>query len=386
MIICDKDSCLSCHCCENICPMKCISMKSDEYGMLYAHVDESKCIKCNKCINTCPQNNESDFNTPKKVYACYSLDKEDRASSASGGMASVFYQRIISQSGVAFGTKFQNNLEVNIVPAETIEETASFKTSKYVQASVGKSYSLVKSYLKDDRKVLYIGTPCQIDGLLNFLGKLSSNDNLVTVDLICHGTPPIKYLQEYAFGINKEADRVSFRGKDNFIFNLYKEEQLLYSKSSKKDLYFAGFMATLNYKKACYQCKYAQEKRVSDITIGDFWGLGVKVPFEQDAYKVSLALINTAKGISFFDSCRDLIFAQERDYSEAKEFNPQLNAPSTKHKDTDLFFEEYKSKGFVAAIKATSIPKEIKIDAVKAQFNKIGYYSKRVVQKITGKG
>lgn len=386
MDICEKDMCLACYCCENICPVDSITMKLDEYGQIYPYVDENKCIKCNKCKNSCPQNTEPQFRQPLDIYASYSVDKNDRATSASGGMASVFYDKIISEKGVAFGAKFENKLEVNIVPAETKEQLKEFKGSKYVQAAAGSSYKRVKEYLKSNKKVLYVGTPCQIDGLLNFLGKYANNDNLLTVDLICHGTPSIKYLQEYAYSIDKSSDKASFRGADNFVMQLYSGDKQVYSRPSNKDLYFTGFLSSLYYKKACYQCQYAQEKRVSDITIGDFWGLGITKPFSEDAYKVSLALVNTEKGKRFFESCSSKLFVEKRDYAEAKEFNPQLNYPSKKHKDTDVFFEQYKNVGFLEAVKATSIPQEIKEAVKQAKIDKIKYYKKRIFEKVFKKG
>ena len=45
----------------------------------------------------------------------------------------------------------------------------------------------VKDCLKNGQQVLFTGTPCQIAGLYAYLHK--DYDNLLTLDLACHGTP-----------------------------------------------------------------------------------------------------------------------------------------------------------------------------------------------------
>ena len=70
---------------------------------------------------------------------------------------------------------------------EKKEDLCKLRGSKYVQSRIGSTYKEAESFLKQNRKVLYSGTPCQIAGLKKYLRK--DYDNLFCVDVICHGSP-----------------------------------------------------------------------------------------------------------------------------------------------------------------------------------------------------
>ena len=342
MNICDRNKCAACYTCYNICPKNCISFNTDEFGIDFPVIDNKKCIGCNLCIKTCPANNNSSFNNPKNAYATWSLDNEDRKTSASGGLASVLYNQIISEGGIAYGVCMDNDFNLNFKRAINKEELRGFKGSKYVHAFVNDSFTKVKEDLKNNKKVLFIGTPCQIDALKFYLGK--EYESLYTADLICHGTPPITYLKEYIDVIKREENinpnKILFREDNEFNFILCKDsiENRLYNKSGLYDEYIQGFLSALFYRECCYSCKYATNKRVSDITIGDFWGLGLKEPFNYPyTGSISLALVNTDKGQDILNRSKDKLFIEKRSLEEAIEGNEQLNHPSKCHKKHNLF-------------------------------------------------
>ncbi|MGM9534773.1 MAG: Coenzyme F420 hydrogenase/dehydrogenase, beta subunit C-terminal domain [Intestinibacter sp.] len=354
MNICDKSKCTACYTCYNICPKNCISFENDEYGIKFPVIDDTKCIECNLCVKTCPANNESNFNKPKNAYATWSLDNEDRKTSTSGGLASVLYNEVISKNGVVYGVCMDENFNLNFERATHKNDLYKFKGSKYVQASVNDKFKLVKDDLENNKNVLFIGTPCQIDGLKFYLKKEYSN--LYTVDLICHGTPPIGYLKEYIEKIINEKNinpsKILFREDNEYAFILCKDstQNKLYYKSGFCDEYIQGFLNSLFYRECCYSCKYATNQRVSDMTIGDFWGLGLKEPFNHPyTGAISLALVNTSKGQELLYKCKDKLFMEERSVEEAIEGNAQLNYPSNRHKNYDAFREKYKQYGFVKA-------------------------------------
>lgn len=355
MNICDRNKCTACYTCYNICPKNCISFNTDEFGIDFPVIDNKKCIECNLCVKTCPANNKSSFNNPKNAYATWSLDDEDRKTSASGGLASVLYNQIISEGGIAYGVCMDNDFNLNFKRAINKEELRKFKGSKYVHASVNESFMKVKKDLKNNKEVLFIGTPCQIDGLKFYLGK--DYENLYTADLICHGTPPITYLKEYIDAIKKEENinpnKILFREDNEFNFVLCKDsiENRLHSKSGLYDEYIQGFLSALFYRECCYSCKYATGKRVSDITIGDFWGLGLKEPFNHPyTGSISLALVNTDKGQGILNRSEDKLFIEKRNLEEAIEGNAQLKHPSKCHEKHNLFKQLYKKNGFTKAV------------------------------------
>ena len=203
--ICDKKQCSGCQACKNICPKQCITMKYDEYGVAYPSIDQSSCVDCKACEKVCPVNQPVEKRKAVRAYAAWHNDLTTRRRSASGGAAMAMYETMIEQGGVCFGTKFDPDLSLRIQSAETLEEVHAFRASKYVQASVENSFRQAKDYLQDGRSVLYIGTPCQIAGLKNYLKK--DYENLITVDLICHGVPSWQHLMDHVKYLNKDIQK-----------------------------------------------------------------------------------------------------------------------------------------------------------------------------------
>lgn len=352
MRICDKNSCTGCSACYNICPKDCIDMVEDENGSLIPKINNEKCINCGMCIKVCPENNEIKYNEPIKVYAAWSLDEETRKNSASGGIAYEIYKYFINIGGAAVGTSFNSEMILEHKLATTMEEIKRFRGSKYVQSSIGKVYVDVKKKLIEGQEVVFIGTPCQINGLKNFLKNIDTK-NLLIIDLVCHGVPPIKYLQDYLdyLKIKDIIDDISFRGRNNWNFTAYKKNKVIYMKHNKEDLYYKAFLNSLFYRENCYNCKYARKERISDITLGDFWGLGKKEDFKYKTEDgVSLILVNTEKGNNIINKIKDNLFIKERTLEEAIEGNAQLNHPSKKKDDTDIFRKIYMEDGFDKAI------------------------------------
>ena len=151
------------------------------------------------------------------------------------------------------------------------------------------------------------------------------------------------------FTTNINGDWCYDNKKEN-CFKLYKDNKEIYSKNMKESLYLLGFMNALFLRENCYSCKYAQEERVSDVTIGDFWGLGDDVEFNYSKKEgVSLILSNTIKGDKLINLCKGELFLEERSIKEAIKGNAQLRRPSIKHKNYYKFQREYPSKGFVRA-------------------------------------
>ena len=192
MKICDYHLCTGCATCMNVCPHKAISMQSDKYGELHPVVDMANCVGCGLCINRCPVNQDTERLEPRKCLAVWEKSLNDRKYSASGGVAAALYRTVVSAyKGIGYGVEWGDELKAHFVRANEYHLDA-LKGSKYVQAIVDNIYGQVKMDLYEKRTVLFIGLPCQIAGLKNYLHKEYAN--LITCDLLCHGVPPQDYL------------------------------------------------------------------------------------------------------------------------------------------------------------------------------------------------
>lgn len=270
--ICEESKCTGCLACMNLCPCGAITCQEREDGNVIPQIDPEKCIECHRCVQGCPENHVKEKHEPRQCYAAWQKDRKERKYSASGGIAFGFYKRWIQNAGIVYGAAFNEKGILTQQKAETLEEIKKFRGSKYAQSHTGFVYSDIGKELKKGEKVLFIGTPCQIAGLKAYLGKAS--DALVTIDLICHGTPPMSYLEEYIKEIAgaEKVDRVSFRGEKDYHMVFYSQDRVVYSQRFRKDLYYTAYLQGIIHRENCYKCEYADKRRISDLTIGDFWG------------------------------------------------------------------------------------------------------------------
>ena len=333
------EDCTGCSLCTIVCPPKCITMKEGKLGHLYPLVDYKKCIQCNLCLKACPSNNKTILAYPLKAYAAWAKDKEEYLSSTSGGAASVLSRDIISRGGVVYGCSMSSECDVHHIRIENEEELYKLKGSKYVQSNIKDILPKIKEDIKQDRLVLFIGTPCQVSAVKSLFKVIP--DNLYVVDLICHGVPSLKTLKNHLkteFGTYK-FDSISFRNGRKLSLVLKDKGIKLYEGSSKKDLYYKTFMEGYTYRDSCHHCKYAQPNRVSDITIGDFWGLGKNgncdIPEHNEGVSVILPI--SEKGMSLIQIIKDKLNLYERPIEEAIMGNSQLRTPSLAGKRIKIF-------------------------------------------------
>lgn len=366
--------CTGCFACVQACPKKCITMKYDNMGNSYPVIENAYCIECGNCTKVCPEKNQITYKPSIQAYAAWSLNKDCRKKSASGGIAAEFYEFAVANNYIICGVEYQKDFHVMHSLTKDKAKIEKFQQSKYVYPEIGETYKKIKKLLSDGNRILFISLPCKVAGLKSFLGK--NYDNLVTVDIICHGTPPYKFLKEHILKKSKvqKAYNLKFRDENEFKFCLKDQKgKTIYSRFGKSDTYLAAFLEGLSYRESCYQCQYARPERISDITIGDFWGLGVEKSWNHPyTGSISAVLINTEKGKNFWRECSDRFFTEERSVEEAVKGNAQLNHPTLVHPKRTEFETLYKLMGFEKAVE-NCLQDEIKYDRKKqrkAQFHK----------------
>ncbi|MBP7434940.1 MAG: Coenzyme F420 hydrogenase/dehydrogenase, beta subunit C-terminal domain [Bacteroidales bacterium] len=337
-VICDNDICTGCGVCYNVCPVKCITMEYDEEGFLFPIVNEERCIKCNKCKEGCPSLNELTNKNYEKPIAigCWNKNQNIIEKSSSGGAFAAIAEEILKENGVVVGCVMDEDLNVYHTIANNEKELEMMHGSKYLQSETRSVYVDIKGLLDGGKKVLFTGCPCQVAGLYNYLDGESYN-NLITVDLICHGVGSKKFFDMYIYEMNKKykekVTKISFRSKKNG-WRKYTTKISFITRSdiyisAIKDLYMSCYLQRAIYRKSCYQCKYSRLPRIADITIGDFIGIDRK-QIDKKSYQkgVSVVLLNNKKAESYFENIKTKLNWVARPLQEAVLSNDNINKTS----------------------------------------------------------
>ena len=353
--------------CANICSHDSIEVFESELGFKYPRIIVERCVDCGLCKRVCPANNARELVFPGKCYAARLNDSYLLNESASGGAATAFALAVIQSGGVVIGCSGENMMDVKHIVIESEKDIHKLQGSKYVQSSIADDlYQRIKKFLSTGRMVLFIGTACQTAGLQNFL--LKPYENLFTVDLICHGVPSQKMLNDCICSYTgMDPDTLKFRQKISnansktirygWFYTIHSGENARQNfVPAHKNPYMAAFLDLLTFRECCYRCKYAYSARQSDITIGDFWGLGANGSSKINPREgASVILIVTNKGHRLLDLAKTLLYIEEREIQEAIMGNRQLQLPSKENPLRRRFEALYKTKGFVNAIRSTTI-------------------------------
>lgn len=352
--ICDYKKCTGCEACVQCCPNKCINMIEDKDGFLYPYINNDKCLKCLRCVKVC--HNNKNLKTYKSIfYMGWHKNIEVLKRSSSGGAFTAIADLILERGGVVFGAEFDKNTRrVKHIAIENKKDMDKIRLSKYYQGTIDDSYVMIKELLKN-RWVLFSGTACQIAGLYSFLGE--NYDNLITVDVLCHGVASYKVVNEYILDKERKYKKrivdFKFRLKPNDADWLNGGMKLIFDDGTSsienrdKDTYFVGFNNYLFLRKSCYNCKYTGTNRISDFTLADYWGVPLtEISYTQIKYGVSLVLANTIKAQNLISSLKKDMEINKIEPEKAIANNQALERPSTFNVNRDAFFKLLGEKNF----------------------------------------
>ena len=330
-----KKQCTGCTACYSSCPKKCIAMRPDEYGFEFPIIDTKKCINCKKCENVCPVIDKNKF--PKKllsIYAAYVQDNDIRMDSSSGGIFTEIATEILNRKGVVFGAAFDNEYGVVHVQISDKEELSKLRGAKYAQSELGECFYDVQKKLDIGKNVLFVGTPCQVSGLKSFLKK--DYPSLFTVDFVCHGVPsPLVWKNYVKYRAEKDnhgilPKKINLRSKisgwSRYSYsNTYEySTNQIYSVLNQEDLFMKLFVFNYINRCSCADCQFKGVKRVSDITLGDFWGIWDIDPNMDDNKGTSLILTHTKAGATMFESISGRLIFKKMNLREASVRNPSI--------------------------------------------------------------
>ena len=339
----EKSRCTGCTTCMNICPKGAITMIEDSDGFKYPVIDQDKCINCGLCVKTCPVLNTKENESLNKCYVGYNKSEEVRLNSSSGGIFSLIANHILDQKGIVIGAAFNKENELKHIAIEKTKDLNKLMGSKYLQSDLTNIFKYIKENIKE-RKILFVGTPCQVGGLKAFIKN--DYDNLICVDLVCHGVPSPKLFKKYIEELENENGKLlNYNFRDNSTgWDTYSNTAKFKDKTIKEDRrqnkYMKLFLSDVALRQSCFNCNFKLGNKYSDITLGDFWGIKKHYPEMYNKSGVSAIIINTKQGEELFNNINKDIKYKECKLEEILSGNPSLKISGKEPKTRNNFFKE----------------------------------------------
>ena len=411
--LCKPEDCTGCMACGNACRHGAIEFVQNEEGFLHPKINVEKCVECKMCVRACPiltPCSPAGTQEEKQVFAAWAKDEEIRMESSSGGIFSVLAKDMLSRGGIVFGAAFDENFKLRHIGVEDEKSLEKLRGSKYVQSEIGDAFVRVERFLKSGRNVLFSGTPCQIAGLRMFLRK--SYENLLTIDIVCHGVPSPLVFQSYKTWLEIQLGSplvvYKFRDKrwswknyntkasplggrrfqhESLFANNNKESNNAKDLSSdlspskgklqhesplradkdgtllgtwQEDPWMRGFLREYFLREGCHSCRFANVNRPADITLADYWGYHArKGAFRDDDRGISMVMINNNHGKKAFEKIKsDLVFI-ETPVDEAVRGNPALSRcfpPSSRREE---FWADFRKEGYAGTLEKYMYPEPV---------------------------
>ena len=346
--------CYGCGACKTICPTGAISMEYNQEGFLVPKIDLNKCIQCGACEKKCiylnPQNSQYIIEN-KDAYAVFAKNEQDRFRSASGG---IFYQMaewMIEHNGYVCGSIWNKKWEATHIVTNNMEDIVKMQGSKYVESNLNNCYQQIMKLIKEGKKVLFSGTPCQVAGIKSLLGE---NQNLFTCSIICEGVPSTKVWKKYVKNLEKKQNsklqyvNFKYKGKagwlhpnSRYIFeNNKKIEKIAY----EEDLYGLGFVKNLFNRNSCQHCQYKACNSKADIIIGDLWGTDYDLLKKSKNKGLSVLIKMNSKFDNILNDLQEKIFFKKILTTDAIKSNYTLMNCAKQNENRKKFFRELDSK------------------------------------------
>lgn len=353
--------CTSCTACSNICPKQCISFNKNKDGFNYPEIDKSKCIECSLCENICPVINKKQTNSKTRAYAVKNKNEKVRLESTSGGFFSLLADYVLENDGYVAGAAYDENFVVKHIIINDKSELYRLRGAKYSQSELGNIFFSIKKLLEEGKMVLFSGTPCQCEGLKVFLKK--DYKNLITADLICHGVPSPEVWQKYIdYRSDKEnggirPKKINMRCKDSGWSNYGYSTEFVYENGKRtlvlnsRDLFMKAFVGNICLRESCSDCKAKGINRVTDFTLGDYWGIWNQYPEFDDNRGTSAVFVHSDKGEELLNNLNGQLEMIKTDVENVYKENISFIESSKSHPDRNEFLEQVTADNFEELIK-----------------------------------
>lgn len=363
-------NCTGCQACASICPKNCISMVTAGDGFRLPDISTENCVQCGKCEKVCPVLHTQIVSTNTLAFAIKNRNEKERKDSTSGGIFSLLAKFVLNQNGIVFGAAYSENFEVRHVAITDSNRLSLLQGAKYTQSIVGNAFEEAKKELETGRTVLFSGTSCQCAGLKSFLGK--PYDNLLTVDLICHGVPSPKVWQAYIDYRSKKENsgqrptQINMRSKESGWSRYGYSTEFVYSSDhitrikNGQDLFMKAFIGNICLRNSCSDCKAKGVERCTDFTLGDYWGIWNQYPEFDDNKGTSVVFVHTEKGRQVLNELQDQIDSLQVSLEDAYKENMSMVNSSIPHEARDEFIKQVTADNFEELVNQYFPPIEVK--------------------------
>lgn len=353
----DKTLCCGCNACGDACTHDAIAFEVDHEGFWYPVVEKEKCVDCGLCDKVCPiiharDVQQNDFERPL-CFAANHCNLEVRFDSTSGGAFTGLAENVYKEGGYVGGAVYNDNWSVQQIISHDADDLPRLRSSKYLQSYAVGYYKGIKKLLMEDKMVMAVGLPCQIAALKAYLCK--DYDNLLTVDLICRYINSPLMFQKYIASLERqyESKVVYFKSKNKemgwrkLTFKaLFANGAVYYGTNAVDSFLKAAMQLNCLSRPACYTCPFKGFPRYADISLGDFWINQQCSPLD-DNTGTSIILINSKKGLAYFEKVKNTFLTKEVTLEEVLKCNPALLRPLPREStDRDVFYKRVASEDF----------------------------------------
>lgn len=373
--------CTGCGACAVVCPRDCIEMPPDREGFRYPVVDQVKCVNCHACEQVCPVLDAPQCGQMVRGIGARNNDNAVRRQSSSGGVFTALALWVLGKGGVVCAAAYDERFAVTHRICRKEEDLAELRGAKYAQSRTEHCFPELQKSLKQGVQVLFVGTPCQVAALRNFLKK--EYENLLLVDMICHGVPSPKVWEAYLrkrqsidapesrlSAVNLRSKKTGW-SKYGYCVEMRYDDGTVYQVPQGQDLFMQGFVKNLYLRHSCGDCAFKGLQRCSDVTLGDFWGIWDLAPEMDDDQGTSLVLLHSHRGVLAWESVQQSFAWLDVPVERALEQNPSAVCSSEPHPRRAEFFLDFESDFSLALLNEYLVPPEEKVPLWKRMIRKL---------------